>query len=321
MKLDKETVFTIIFEADTPKGKAFDVALIIAILVSVTAVMLDTVPRLHEQYGGLLYALEWAFTLVFMLEYGLRLWCIKDKSGYVFSFYGIIDLLGILPTFISLFYVGAQHLLVIRIIRVLRVFRVLRMMRYVGEANMLRDALISSQRKITVFLLSVIAMVVVFGSLMYLIEGAENGFTSIPQSMYWAVITLTTVGYGDITPQTPLGQFIASFVMISGYAIIAVPTGIVTMGLVEAGRKQEHTRTCPDCSAEGHSSTANFCWRCGHTLQRKEVIPTPSGNGEVEPGLAGIPQVLRVDQPPGDAEPSEPGGVDDSNTHPLDPKP
>lgn len=320
MKLDKDTVFTVIFEADTPAGKTFDVALIIAILVSVLAVMLDTVPRLHEQYGGLLYAMEWAFTLVFMIEYGLRLWCINDKSRYAFSFYGMIDLLGILPTFISLFYVGAQHLLVIRIIRVLRVFRVLRMMRYVGEANMLRDALISSQRKITVFLLSVVAMVVVFGSLMYLIEGAENGFTSIPKSMYWAVITLTTVGYGDITPQTPLGQLIASVVMISGYAIIAVPTGIVTMGLVEAGRKQEHTRTCPDCSAEGHASTASYCWRCGHSLQRKEVVPPSNGGGDVEPGLAGIPKVLRVDQP----EDGPNDGLDPQEqapSSPLDPKP
>jgi voltage-gated potassium channel len=320
VKLDKDTVFTVIFEAETPAGKTFDVALIIAILVSVLAVMLDTVPRLHAQYGDLLYAMEWAFTMVFMIEYGLRLWCINDKSRYAFSFYGVIDLLGILPTFVSLFYVGAQHLLVIRIIRVLRVFRVLRMMRYVGEANMLRDALISSQRKITVFLLSVAAMVVVFGSLMYLIEGAENGFTSIPKSMYWAVITLTTVGYGDITPQTPFGQFIASLVMISGYAIIAVPTGIVTMGLVEAGRKQEHTRTCPDCSAEGHASTASFCWRCGHTLQRKEVTPPSRSGGDVEPGLAGIPQVLRVDQPTADDSQAEADAGTSEPSHPLDPR-
>jgi len=287
---DRKTVFTVIFEADTPAGKAFDVALIVAILVSVVAVMLDTVPSLHDRYGNILYVMEWVFTFLFTVEYALRLWCINDKARYAFSFYGVIDLLCILPTLVSMFIPGAQNLLVIRILRVLRVFRVLRMVRYVGEADMLRQALVASRRKITVFVTTVLAMVVVFGSLMYLIEGASNGFTSIPKSMYWAIITLTTVGYGDIAPQTPLGQLIASVVMIMGYGIIAVPTGIVTMELAEAGRRQRNTRTCPDCSAEGHDSMASFCWRCGHDLFRSQAEER-----RPEPGLAEIPSSLRID--------------------------
>jgi voltage-gated potassium channel len=262
----KDSLRIIIFEANTPAGKAFDVGLIVCILVSVVAVLLDSVAVLHARYGDFFLGAEWIFTIVFTVEYLLRLWCIGHTARYARSFYGIVDLLGILPTYVSLFVADTQYLLVIRILRVLRVFRVLRMVRYVGEAELLSQALIASRRKITVFVCSVMALVVIFGSFMYLIEGDEHGFTSIPRSIYWAVITLTTVGYGDLTPHTPLGQAMATLVMIMGYGIIAVPTGIVTLELSEAHRRMANTRTCPGCSAEGHVREASYCWRCGEHL-------------------------------------------------------
>lgn len=269
----KDSVRIVIFEADTPAGKAFDVALIVTILLSVGAVMLDSVPSIHERYGDWLYMLEWGFTIVFTIEYGLRLWCIQNTWLYARSFYGIIDLLGIIPTYLSLWLAGSQYLLVIRVLRVLRVFRVLRMVRYVGEAELITQALVASRRKITVFLCSVLALVVVFGSLMYLIEGGSNGkFASIPHSIYWAVTTMTTVGYGDITPTTPLGRALATLIMIMGYGIIAVPTGIVTLELNEASRRRPNTKTCPECSAEGHANEATYCWRCGgHLYQQTDA--------------------------------------------------
>jgi voltage-gated potassium channel len=276
---DRDRVRVVIFEAHTPAGKAFDVALIICILASVVAVMLDSVPAIHNRFGEEFYVVEWAFTILFTIEYGLRLWCIQHPAHYARSFYGITDLLGILPTYLSLFFAGTQYLLVIRVLRVLRVFRVLRMVRYVGEAALLAQALRASRRKITVFISTVVALVIVFGSLMYLIEGQEHGFTSIPKSVYWAVITLTTVGYGDITPQTPLGQALASLIMIMGYGIIAVPTGIVTLELSEASRRQANTRTCPACAVEGHLREATYCWRCGANLFRPEAETTELGEG------------------------------------------
>lgn len=270
MTFNRETVRLVIFEAHTPAGRAFDIALILCILVSVLAVLLDSVAGIHERYGDLLYKVEWSFTILFTIEYVLRLWCIQNTWRYTRSFYGIVDLLGIVPTYLSLLIADTQYLLVVRILRVLRVFRVLRMVRYVGEAQVLTDALKASQRKITVFISTVLALVVVFGSFMYLIEGPESGFTSIPKSIYWAVITLTTVGYGDLTPVTPLGQAFATIVMILGYGIIAVPTGIVTMELSEAHRRSANTRTCPVCSVEGHIREATYCWRCGEHLYREE---------------------------------------------------
>ena len=262
----KDRVRLIIFEAHTPAGKAFDVGLIICILVSVLAVLLDSVATLHDAYGRYFLAVEWFFTVIFTLEYVTRLWCIQDTARYARSFYGVVDLLGIIPTYLSLLVADTQYLLVIRILRVLRVFRVLRMVRYVGEAELLTQALIASRRKITVFISSVLALVVIFGSFMYLIEGEANGFTSIPRSIYWAVITLTTVGYGDLTPHTPLGQAVATLVMIMGYGIIAVPTGIVTLELSEAHKRAANTRTCPVCAVEGHVREATYCWRCGAHL-------------------------------------------------------
>ena len=273
-KFDKDTVRVVIFEAHTPAGRAFDVALIIAILVSVVAVLLDSVESIHVEYSRWLYGVEWFFTIIFTIEYGLRLWCINDTRLYARSFFGVVDLLGILPTYLSLLFAGTQYLLVIRILRVLRVFRVLRMVRYVNEADLLTEALRASRRKIVVFIATVAALVIVFGSLMYLIEGAEHGFTSIPKSIYWAVITMTTVGYGDLVPQTPLGQALATIVMIMGYGIIAVPTGIVTLELSEASRRRTTTRTCPNCSEEGHAREATYCLRCGaHLYQQIDEKP------------------------------------------------
>ena len=274
MAFDKDTVRIIIFEAHTPAGKAFDVGLIICILCSVLAVMLDSVSAIHIGYSDWLYSVEWFFTILFTIEYGLRLWCIQNTALYARSFFGIVDLLGIIPTYLSLLFAGTQYLLVIRVLRVLRVFRVLRMVRFVGEAELLAQALRASRRKITVFVTAVAALVVVIGSLMYLIEGEANGFTSVPRSIYWAIITMTTVGYGDITPQTPLGQAFASLVMIMGYGIIAIPTGIVTLEINEASRRSSNTRTCPQCSAEGHVPEAGFCWRCGDHLYRSQATPS-----------------------------------------------
>lgn len=275
----KDRIRLIIFEAHTPAGKAFDVGLIYCILLSVLAVLLDSVASLHEAYGHYFLAIEWFFTVLFTLEYAVRLWCIQDTVRYARSFYGVVDLLGIIPTYLSLLVADTQYLLVIRILRVLRVFRVLRMVRYVGEAELLTQALIASRRKITVFISSVLALVVIFGSFMYLIEGEEHGFTSIPRSIYWAVITLTTVGYGDLTPHTPLGQAVATLVMIMGYGIIAVPTGIVTLEISEAHKRAANTRTCPVCAVEGHVREATYCWRCGAHLfdqgaRRKDATET-----------------------------------------------
>lgn len=268
VKFSKESVHRVIFEADTPAGRWFDIALILSILLSVLAVLLDSVASLRAAHGTFFNRVEWGFTILFTLEYLLRLWCIKHTMLYARSFYGIVDLLGILPTYLSLLAPGAQYLLVIRVLRVLRVFRVLRLVRYVNEASLLVEALHASRRKITVFLFTVATLVIVFGALMYLVEGPEHGFSSIPKSIYWAVVTLTTVGYGDISPQTEVGRFVASCVMIMGYAIIAVPTGIVTLELNEAARRSANTRTCNTCSAEGHQREATYCWRCGANLYR-----------------------------------------------------
>ncbi len=256
----------IIFEADTAFGKWFDVLLIGCIFLSVIAVMLDSVRSISEVHGAALYRIEWIFTLLFTVEYILRLLCIGRPLLYASSFFGVVDLLAILPTYISLIFPGSQYLLVIRILRVLRVFRVLKLAQYLGEANMLMQALRASRRKIIVFLFAVMTLVVIFGSVMYLVEGEENGFTSIPKAIYWSVVTLTTVGYGDISPQTDLGQVLACFIMIMGYGIIAVPTGIVTAELTFAKGKTISTQSCPQCSMEGHDFGAVYCKYCGAKL-------------------------------------------------------
>lgn len=262
----REHLHEVIFEADTPSGKAFDVLLLVSILASVAAVMLDSIEPVREIYGGQLYAVEWFFTILFTAEYLLRLTCVRRPLGYATSFYGVVDLLAIVPTYLSLVVVGSQYLLVIRILRVLRVFRVLKIVHYLSEASLLVEALRASRRKITVFLFGVLTMVVIFGSVMYLVEGEESGFTSIPKSVYWAIVTMTTVGYGDISPRTPAGQAIASFIMILGYGIIAVPTGIVTVEMSRTRAKKITTQSCRACSAEGHDEDAVFCKYCGAEL-------------------------------------------------------
>ena len=259
----------IIFEADTPAGKAFDVWLLIFIIVSVIVVMLESVASVREAYGPLLRAIEWVVTLLFTAEYVLRLYSVGRPLAYAFSFYGVVDLLSILPTYLSLVFVGAQSLLVIRALRLLRVFRVLKLVHFVGEASELRAALGASMRKIIVFLGAVMTVVLIVGSIMYLIEGEESGFTSIPQGMYWAIVTMTTVGYGDIAPQTIFGKLLASLIMILGYGIIAVPTGIVSVEMSAAMRGRPATITtqvCPRCASEGHDAGARYCKDCGNLL-------------------------------------------------------
>ncbi len=256
----------VIFEADTPAGKTFDVLLIVSILISVAVVMLDSIVSLHLQFGGLFYGIEWFFTIVFTVEYALRLMCVGKPLNYAASFYGVVDLLAIIPTYLSLLLPGSQYLLVIRILRILRIFRILKLVPYIGEARLLTKALRASSRKIAVFLFSVLTLVVIFGSLMYVIEGEAHGFTNIPRSIYWAIVTLTTVGYGDISPQTGFGQALAALVMILGYGIIAVPTGIVTVEMSQAFGQEVSTQACPECSAEGHDLDARHCKICGASL-------------------------------------------------------
>ena len=259
----RQRLYRIIFEADTPGGKAFDVALFVCIALSILAVLLDSVTWIRNGYRPVLRAAEWLFTVLFSIEYILRLICVGKPIRYMFSFYGLVDLLAVAPTYLSLLVSGTQSLIVIRALRLLRVFRVMKLAHFVGEARVLRTALRASARKIIVFLGTVLILVLIMGAIMYLVEGEENGFTSIPQSVYWAVVTLTTVGYGDIAPQTVAGKVLASIVMIIGYGIIAVPTGIVTVELSEARRAAVSAKVCPACAAEGHDSDARFCKVCG----------------------------------------------------------
>lgn len=258
--------YDVIFEHDTRAGKAFDVLLIVAILASVAVVMLDSVASIAAPFHRVFLWAEWIFTLLFTGEYLLRLASVRRPAGYALSFFGIVDLLAILPTYLSLLLPGGQYLIVIRILRVLRVFRVLKLARFVGEARVLVMALRAARFKITVFLITVLTIVIVVGSVMFLVEGPEHGFTSIPKGVYWAIVTLTTVGYGDIAPVTVAGRTLAALVMILGYGIIAVPTGIVTVELAQQARKAA-TRTCPGCGAEEEDRAARFCRLCGRGLE------------------------------------------------------
>ena len=257
----------IIFEAETPAGKLFDVLLIISIILSIIIAMLDSIKNINNVYGDYLFILEWVFTILFTIEYALRIFCTGKPILYVVSFFGIVDLLAIIPTYISLFFPGSQFLGVVRVLRLLRIFRVLKLVQYMSEIKILTQALYASRRKIEVFLYGVITLVIILGSLMYLIEGEENGFTSIPRGIYWAIVTMTTVGYGDISPKTNLGQALASIVMIIGYSIIAVPTGIITAEFTHLeSAKKITTITCLECSSEGHDSDALYCKFCGSSL-------------------------------------------------------
>ena len=263
----REQLKIIIFGTDTRAGKLFDLFLITTIVLSIITVLLDSVAEYSRNYGNILNIAEWIFTIMFTVEYVLRIYCIRRPLGYMYSFFGIIDLLAVLPTYLSLFIPGTEVLAVIRVLRVLRVFRVLKLAQYMGEAELLVKALVASRRKIFIFLFSVMNIVIILGSVMYLVEGEASGFDSIPRSIYWAIVTLTTVGYGDISPITNLGQAIAAVIMITGYSIIAVPTGIVTAELVFAenvpGKKE-----CIVCGIGDLNDDAKFCSSCGAKLPK-----------------------------------------------------
>jgi voltage-gated potassium channel len=267
----RQRIHTIIFEADTPAGKAFDVGLLVTIIVSVILVMLESVREINAVYGRFFDISEWIITIFFTIEYLLRIYSVRKPQKYIFSFYGIVDLLAILPAFLELLVVGSQYLVIVRAIRLLRVFRIMKLAEFTAGGLVLGKALRASRPKIIVFLMTVGTIVIILGTVMYMIEGGqeEAGFTSIPRSIYWAIVTVTTVGYGDIAPVTPLGQFISAILMIIGYGIIAVPTGIVTTELASIQNetaKKLNTIACPDCSREGHESDARFCKYCGADL-------------------------------------------------------
>ena len=267
----RDATYRIIFEAETRLGKLFDIALILAILSSVTVVMLDSVPEIAERHHGALRFAEWFFTGVFTIEYMARIWCVASKKKYALSFFGIVDLLSVIPTYLSLLIPGIEVLADVRILRVVRVFRILKLVQYMGEAEVLVATLKASRFKIAVFLITVMSIVVVIGSMIYLIEGPENGFTSIPRGLYWSVVTLTTVGYGDVTPQTGLGQALAVILMIMGYALIAVPTGLFSAEFVQQNKApQEQSRppaqSCPGCGTLEADQQADYCRYCGQRL-------------------------------------------------------
>ncbi|NPE28492.1 ion transporter [Methanococcoides sp. SA1] len=271
-------LYKYIFEANTPIGKYFDIALILTIILSVIVVMLDSVHSINSIHHQKLYMAEIIFTILFTIEYFLRMICVKSKVRYATSFFGIIDLLAIIPTYLSFFFPGSQYLLIIRVFRLLRIFRVLKLIQYLSEADMLVQALKDSSKKITVFTFTVLNLVLILGSLMYVIEGEQNGFTSIPRSVFWAITTLTTVGYGDLVPVTALGQAMASVVMLLGYSIIAVPTGIITHSIINTSMAarpimiSEKTKdvalniACHNCGLQGHDTDAYFCKNCGAKL-------------------------------------------------------
>jgi voltage-gated potassium channel len=267
----RRRLFVVIFEADTPAGKAFDVGLLIAILASIFVVMLETVPEIGVAYASAFFVAEWIFTALFTVEYCLRLSCVERRSRYVFSFFGLVDLLALLPTYLSLLIPGSQTLTAIRSLRLMRVFRIFKLGRYLKEAAAFRHILRESRPKIVVFLTAVLIMVSIVGAAMHLIEGPENGFTSVPKSMYWAIVTMTTVGYGDITPQTVLGKGIASLLMVVGYSLIVVPTGILSASAARVATSQpvedKAERACSSCDARGHGSQARHCDQCGAELQ------------------------------------------------------
>jgi voltage-gated potassium channel len=276
----RQKLWVIIFESETPAGKAFDIVLLIAILVSVAVVLMESTPGLDPAVRRVLVSLEFGFTILFTIEYFLRIITVRRPIRYMTSFYGIVDLLAVLPTYISLFFPGAQYFLVIRILRLLRVFRILKLGSYLSQAEMLGRAMRASRIKIGVFLFTVINIVVIVGAAMYVIEGPQNGFISIPISIYWAVVTMTTVGYGDLAPLTTLGRLLASLVMLIGYGIIAVPTGIVTVEMVRS-REQVSETPCPNCQSYGHDEDAYFCKYCGAGLRERGPA------GEERPEIAG----------------------------------
>lgn len=256
-----------IYESNTPAGRLFDISLLALILLSILVVILDSVKAWNERYGELFNILEWIFTIAFTIEYILRLVSIRQPLRYAFSFLGMIDLLAIIPSYLSIFITGGESLLVFRALRLLRVFRIFKLAHYISEMRFLGVAMKGSMRKISIFMLIVLMLVIILGSVMYLVEKRQNGFTSIPESIYWAIVTITTVGYGDITPVTTTGKFVASLIMLIGYGIIAVPTGIITTEMALAVRERGHNHeVCPRCGKEGHDADARFCKNCGGKL-------------------------------------------------------
>lgn len=266
----REQLYDIIFGTESPAGKLFDVILIYTILLSVVILMLDSVAGVKRQFESYLTFFEWFFTIIFTLEYGVRIYCSPSRWQYVRSFYGIIDLLSTLPSYLGLFIPGANYLLIFRLLRVLRIFRVLKLVRYLSEANSLVRTMYQIRRKVIVFFFVVLNIAVIFGSMMYIVEGPENGFSSIPRSIYWTIVTITTVGYGDITPHTVLGQIIASLAMLTGYSIIAVPTGIFTAELAHEMSRERNMIFCPNCGKQGHDKVAKHCDRCGSKVNHTE---------------------------------------------------
>jgi len=258
--------FEIVFRHDTPASSAFDIVLIGIIAISVIVAMMDSVASIHNSYGKYLYVLEWAFTVLFTIEYGFRLVIARERTRYVVSFFGIIDLMAVLPTYVGLFVPGFQFLIILRALRVLRIFKILHLSQYERESGLLLVALRRSGRKIFVFLFTIVMIVTVFGAIMYLAEGPDHGFTSIPMSMYWAIVTVGTVGYGDIAPGTALGRFITAVLILIGYGIIAVPTGIYAMELIGAARQGHDDRACRQCGSYRHESAAQYCRDCGQRL-------------------------------------------------------
>jgi voltage-gated potassium channel len=268
----RERLWEVIFEAETPSGKAFDVVLLWAIGLSVIAVMLESVASIEAEWGFQLHVIEWCFTIIFSIEYGLRLWLSRRPLRYAFSFFGIVDLLSCLPSYLELFIPGMQTLLVIRILRLLRMFRVLKMIQHMRGADYIMRALVASRAKIVVFFLSMSIFAVLVGTLIYLVESGEEGskFTNIPISVYYTVVTITTLGFGDITPTTPVGMFLTAIAVLTGYAIIAVPTGIVSAEMVSAAKGNETTSACPACGVHGHLHDARYCRRCGEKFKVEE---------------------------------------------------
>jgi voltage-gated potassium channel len=276
----KAKLHRIIYEADTPNGKLFDIVLLIAIIASIVLVMLESIKGFDIKYHNFLNISEWIITILFSFEYIARIITVKKPWKYIFSFYGVVDFLSTVPKYLSLIFVGTHALVALRALRLLRIFRILKLARYLGASNMLANALKASRAKILVFLFAVLIVCVIFGTLMYLVEGENSGFTSIPVSVYWCIVTLTTVGFGDIAPVTPLGQFIAAIIMVLGYGIIAVPTGIVSAEYSAQGKQSDkstdikqrpevhlNSQNCPSCSAERHKDNAKYCYKCGHFLE------------------------------------------------------
>jgi len=266
MNTIRQSTYRIIFKTDTRPGRLFDIVLVFVILVSVASVILESIPAFNARFGGPLHQIEWIITIIFTLEYMARIWSHPKPINYIFSFYGIIDFLAIIPTYLDVIFAGAMTLAVIRGLRLLRIFRILKITRYSREGRIIVEALKASRVKILVFLFAVVMVVLIIGTLMYLIEGKDSGFTSIPAGIYWAIVTLTTVGFGDITPVTTLGKFIASFVMILGYGVIAVPTGIVTFEIASSIKTVRENRICEHCGHGTHDADANYCKSCGEKL-------------------------------------------------------